>query len=98
MKPGAILINLSRGAIIDEAALSDSAVVEHLGTIALDVFTTEPLPLDSSLRELPDHILTNHEFSHTQENLGALFAMAVENIQAAIAGISLPTGFPALSR
>lgn len=98
MKPGAILINLSRGAIIDEAALSDSAVVEHLGTIALDVFTTETLPLDSSLRELPDHILTNHEISHTQENLGALFAMAVENIQAAIAGIPLPTGFPALSR
>lgn len=56
------------------------------------------MPLDSSLRELPDHILTNHEISHTQENLGALFAMAVENIQAAIAGIPLPTGFPALSR
>lgn len=94
MKPGAILINLSRGAIVDEAALADPAVIEHLGTIALDVFTTEPLPLDSALRDLPDHILTNHEISHTQENLGALFAMAVENIEAAIAGIPLPTAFP----
>lgn len=98
MKPGAILINLSRGAIVDEAALADPAVVEHLGTIALDVFTTEPLPLDSALRGLPDHILTNHEISHTQENLGALFAMAVENIKAAIAGTPLPTAFPAPER
>lgn len=38
MKPGAILINLSRGAIVDEAALADPAITEHLGTIALDVF------------------------------------------------------------
>lgn len=97
MKRGAMLINLSRGAIVDEAALSDPAVIEHLGTIALDVFTTEPLPLDSALRNLPDHILTNHEISHTQENLGALFAMAVENIKAAIAGSPLPTAFPAPS-
>lgn len=94
MRPGAILINLSRGAIIDETALADPAVIDHLGTIALDVFTTEPLPLDSPLRNLPDHILTNHEISHTQENLGALFAMAVANIKAAIAGTPLPTAFP----
>ncbi len=98
MKPGAILINLSRGAIIDEAALADPAVIEHLGTIALDVFMTEPLPLDSALRDLPDHILTNHEISHTQENLGALFAMAVANIKAVIAGTPLPTAFPASVR
>lgn len=98
MKPGTILINLSRGAIIDEAALTDPEVIEHLGTIALDVFKTEPLPLDSPLRDLPDHILTNHEISHTQENLGALFAIAVENIEAAIAGAPLPTAFPASGR
>ena len=98
MKPGAILINLSRGAIVDEAALADPAITEHLGTIALDVFMTEPLPLDSALRDLPDHILTNHEISHTQENLGALFAMAVANIKAAIAGTPLPTAFPASVR
>lgn len=98
MTPGAILINLSRGEIVDEAALADPAVVEHLGTIALDVFTTEPLPLDSALRDLPDPILTNHEISHTQENLGALFAMAVENIRAAIAGTPLPTAFSAPER
>lgn len=94
MKAGAILINLSRGAIVDEAALTDPEVVAHLGTIILDVFTTEPLPLDSPLRALPDRILTNHEISHTQENLGALFQMVVANIRAAIAGTPLPTAFP----
>jgi phosphoglycerate dehydrogenase-like enzyme len=98
MKPGAILINLSRGAIVDEDALSDPEVVDHLGTIALDVFVNEPLAPDSPLRALPDHILTNHEISHTQENLGALFATAVANIKAAIAGTPLPTAFPARER
>ncbi len=90
-KAGAILINLSRGAIIEESALTDPEVIAHLGTIALDVFTNEPLAADSPLRDLPDHILTNHEISHTQENLGALFALAVANIQAAIEGRALPS-------
>ncbi len=93
MKPGAILINLSRGAIVDEDALADPEVAAHLGTIALDVFVTEPLPLDSPLRDLPDQLLTNHEISHTQENLGALFAMGVANMRAAIAGTPMPTAF-----
>lgn len=95
MKPGAILINLSRGAIIDEEALASPEVAAHLGTIALDVFETEPLPLGSPLRDLPDKLLTNHEISHTQENLGALVAMGVANIKAAIAGTSMPTAFSA---
>lgn len=93
MKPGAILINLSRGAIVEENALADPEVIAHLGTIALDVFVTEPLPADSPLRGLPDQLLTNHEISHTQENLGALFAMAVANIEAAIANSPMPTAF-----
>lgn len=95
MKPGAVFINLSRGAIIDEEALASTEVAAHLGTIALDVFETEPLPLDNPLRDLPDKLLTNHEISHTQENLGALFAMGVANIKAAIAGTPMPTAFTA---
>lgn len=95
MKPGAILINLSRGAIVEEGALSDPEVVAHLGTIALDVFVTEPLPPGSPLRDLPDHLLTNHEISHTQENLGALFTMCVANIRSAISDTPMPTAFTA---
>lgn len=91
MKKGAILINLSRGAVIDEAALSDPEVVAHLGGIALDVFEFEPLPMASPLRDHPKAILTGHEISHTQENLQALFRTAKANIFAAIDGRAMPT-------
>lgn len=91
MKPGAILINLSRGAIIDEAALCDPEVVAHLGGIALDVFEVEPLPTASPLHQHDKAILTNHEIAHTRENLQALFDLALENIMAAIAGKDMPT-------
>lgn len=91
MKPGAILINLSRGGVVEEAALCDPQVVEHLGGIALDVFEIEPLPVDSPLREHPKAILTGHEIAHTQENLGALFDTAFKNIMAAVACEPMPT-------
>lgn len=91
MKKGAILINLSRGAVIDEAALDDPEVIAHLGGIALDVFETEPLPTASALRQFPKAILTGHEISHTRENLQALFDTAVGNVRAAIRGDRLPT-------
>lgn len=95
IKPGAILINLSRGAIIEKKALSDPEVVAHLGTIAPDVFVTEPLPPGSPLRDLPDNLLTNHEISRTQENLGALFTMCVANIPSAILGTHMPIALTA---
>ncbi|MCB4860966.1 D-3-phosphoglycerate dehydrogenase [Sphingobium sp. PNB] len=91
MKEGAILVNLSRGAIIDEGALCDPEVVARLGGIALDVFENEPLPSDSPLRGHPRAILTNHEVAHTSENLSALFATAVTNVQAAMKGSIMPT-------
>ena len=91
MKPGAILINLSRGKIVDEEALCDPQVLGHLGGIALDVFEIEPLPLDSPVRAHPRAILTGHEIAQTQENLNGLFDTALENIMAAIAGKPMPT-------
>lgn len=91
MKPGAVLVNVSRGPVVDEQALSDPRVRSHLGTIALDVFEIEPLPGDSPLRDLRDTILTNHEIAHTRENLEALLRTAVENLKAAIQGGAMPT-------
>ena len=91
MKSGAILVNLSRGGIIDEASLTDPLVAAHLGPVALDVFENEPLGPGSPLRDLPDAVLTGHDIAHTQENLAALFNATMANIEGAIAGKTMPT-------
>ena len=60
MKPGAILTNTSRGAILDEAALIEALREKRLGGAGLDVFSTEPLSETSELRTLPNVLLTPH--------------------------------------
>jgi len=60
MKPGAILINTSRGAIIDENALVDALTKGTLAGAGLDVFAEEPLNINSPLRQLDNVILTPH--------------------------------------
>jgi phosphoglycerate dehydrogenase-like enzyme len=60
MKPGAILINTSRGVIIDEAALIDALREKRLAGAGLDVFAIEPLPASSPLRTMPNVLLTPH--------------------------------------
>lgn len=63
MKPGAFLINVARGGIVDEAALVASLRAGHLGGAAVDVFTTEPLPADSPMWDAPNLLITPHSSS-----------------------------------
>jgi D-3-phosphoglycerate dehydrogenase len=72
MKPGSILINASRGTVVDIDALHQALVSGHLAGAALDVFPTEPKsvdePLKSPLIGMPNVILTPHIGGSTQES------------------------------
>ena len=86
MKPTAILVNTSRGPIVDEDALVDVLRARRIGGAAIDVFDTEPLPAEHPLRSLPNALLTGHVAYVTQELYETFYRDAVEDIAAFRAG------------
>ena len=80
MKPGAILINTARGAIVHEEALLDALATGRIAGAGLDVFATEPLPQHHPLTLLGNVVLTPHCAGITPEALEAGLRMAVDNI------------------
>ncbi|HLG73857.1 MAG TPA: NAD(P)-dependent oxidoreductase [Chloroflexota bacterium] len=69
MKPNAILVNASRGAVVDEPALIKALQEDRIAGAALDVFETEPLPMDSPLRQLGDKVLLSPHM--VSQNVGS---------------------------
>src|SRR5258707_12435257 len=67
MKPGVILVNTARGAIVDEAAMIDALKSGHIRHAGLDVFNIEPMPADHPLTKLPNVTLSAHSAFRTPE-------------------------------
>ncbi|MDZ7748760.1 MAG: hydroxyacid dehydrogenase [Halofilum sp. (in: g-proteobacteria)] len=67
MKPGAFLVNVARGGLVDEVAALEALEAEHLAGIGLDVFEHEPLPADDPLARHPRTVLTPHSAAFTAE-------------------------------
>ncbi len=78
IRPGAILVNTARAAIVDENAMISSLRSGHLRHAALDVFLTEPLPAGHTLTTLPNVTLSAHSAFRTPEASDKLLRMALD--------------------
>jgi phosphoglycerate dehydrogenase-like enzyme len=85
MKPGAILINTSRGPIVDEAALIN-AIQSRRIVAALDVYDREPLPANHPFRSAPNTVMTPHLGYGVQETWTEFYGQSLENTLAFLDG------------
>ena len=86
MRPESIFINISRGKVVDEAALIQALQEGQIRAAGLDLFEREPLELTSPLRQLDNVVATPHIGSATHETREAMARCAVDNLLAALAG------------
>jgi phosphoglycerate dehydrogenase-like enzyme len=90
MKRGAVLVNTARGGIVDEAAVCAALASGRLGAAGLDVFATEPLPMDSPLLAVPNLVLAPHIGSATHETRARMAELCVRNLVAGLRGKAMP--------
>jgi glyoxylate/hydroxypyruvate reductase len=83
---GAVVVNLSRGAVIDEPALVSALTSGHLGGACLDVFAVEPLPLSSPLWAIDNVIVSPHSASTVAAENRLLVELFIGNLQRWLAG------------
>ncbi|MGS2591515.1 hydroxyacid dehydrogenase [Streptomyces hebeiensis] len=81
---GAVVVNTSRGGVIDESALLDAVRRGHLAGAGLDVTAVEPLPSDHPLRDEPSVVITPHTGAQTAEALRRMATEAADHIVAAL--------------
>ncbi|MDR3636501.1 MAG: NAD(P)-dependent oxidoreductase, partial [Isosphaeraceae bacterium] len=90
LKPGAIVVNLSRGDLIETPALIDALRSGHLAAAALDVCDVEPIPAESPLRSLENVVLSSHIASASVKAVRTLRETAAHLALKALRGESLP--------
>ena len=88
MKRGVVLVNISRGPIVDEAALVEGLKSGQVGAAGLDVFEREPLYFGHPLMELDNVILTDHSAYYSQEAVSVLKTRAAQNVRDVLEGRS----------
>jgi phosphoglycerate dehydrogenase-like enzyme len=87
MKPGAFLINVARGRVVDYAALLEALRDQRLAGAGLDVYWDEPIDPHDALLALPNVIATPHVANMTQETIETIARVSVENIRRMKAGL-----------
>ena len=86
MKKNAILINTSRGPVVNEGALVDALTTGRINSAGLDVFNAEPLPAESPLKTLNNVILSDHTGFYSEETMAILQRKAAQNIVEVLKG------------
>jgi len=86
MKPGAILVNISRGPLVEENALIEALRSGHLAGAGLDVFDREPLPADHPFRSLDNVVVTPHIGYVTEQGFRTAWQRMAQDVAAYLAG------------
>ena len=93
MRSGAIVVNIARGTLIDEAALAEALASGHVGGAALDVVEHEPLAPDSPLWAMPNILLSPHRMSIVEAENPLIVELFVDNLRRYLDGRPLRNVF-----
>lgn len=90
MKPTAILVNTARGPVVDQAALAEALTSGAILAAGIDVFESEPVPMDDPLLQLPNVVVLPHIGSASVETRTRMTHIAVDNLMAGLEGRTPP--------
>ena len=93
LKPGAVVVNVARGAVINEEALADALQSGRISGAALDAFTVEPPPKESRLWELPNVMISPHSASTVAAENGHIVDIFLDNLERYLGGRPLRNQF-----